>query len=307
MACIASLVEKPCRDCLSDYLNKYPVLGYIHDYFEKRGITKLPRISTIHDWFKYSWMLTTYSEPVIGWLAEAIERELDRGVKPEDIYLEAKWRFWVKVLRNGRWRTIAYRDPIVKAGLPYWNGFQQVNSSTAPWVCPGNPPGTSISTDGFCTGPCISNNMFAILFSGSAPSSFSWQAGAGYNCCYTNVGNNMSSVSTSYNNTVDSTGTKNVSTWSITGTTSTSVSGPYLVLLISENPNSNNTGPLGVYCAGACTCGTPSLSVKCGCSSNYYPNVDFVIIYENVGSLSITSNTTVTASIQLIIALSSPG
>ncbi len=307
MACTASLVEKPCRDCVSDYLDKYPILGYIHDYFERKNLVKAPTIRSINDWFKYSWMMVSYSEPVIGWLAETLEKELSRGVKPEDIYLKAKWRFWVKMLKGGRWRIIAYRDPVVKAGLPYWNGFQQVNTQTAYWVCPGNPPGTSTITDNFCTGPCLDNNNFAILFSGSAPTSFSWQAGVGNVCCYSAAGYNMSSPSASFNNTVDSTGTKNVSTWTITGTTSVSISGPYLVFLIDSYISSSGSGVLGRNCYQYCSCTFSGAAGTCGCSSGYIPNVALPLIYENLGSLSISSSTTITASVQLIIALASPG
>jgi len=213
----------------------------------------------------------------------------------------------VKVKKGSRWVRVAYRDPTITTGLPYWAGFQQVfqNSSTL-WSCPGNPP-SSWTTSSFCTTCGLDNKTFGIYFTGGGKPPSNYQAGVGNNCCYSATGYNMNSPSTTFNASVDSTGTKNVSTWVITGITTVSVSGPYLVLLIGTDCGGGGYGLFNKYCNTSCTSSCCSPNGACGCTSGYYTNTIFELIYENVGSLNIASNTTVTASIQLIITITSPG
>jgi len=280
---------------------------YVIDYLSRKGLYP-PKlfIRNVDDWFKYSWLWVANTEPVINWVGKRINELLDLGVQPDEITLTAKWIFDVRVRKGGRWVRVAYRDPVISAGLPYWVGFQQVaNTSGVVWSCPGNPP-SSWSTGGLCTTCCPSNNLLGIYFAGGGKPPSSIQAGVGTNCCYSAVGYNMGSPTSSFSNTVDSTGTKNVSTWTITGTTTVSVSGPYLILVLATNPGSNNTGVTGNSYAN-CSCVYCSPANACGVPSGYSSSVVLEVIYEDLGALNIASSTSISASIQLIIALASPG
>jgi len=280
---------------------------YIIDYLSrKRLYPPKPFINTVDDWFRYSWLLIANNEPVIDWVGKRVNELIDLGVPPDRITLRAKWVFDVKARKGSRWVTVAYRDPVVSAGLPYWVGFQQVaNTPGVVWGCPGNPP-SSWSTGGLCSNCCFDNNLLGIYFAGGGKPPSSIQAGVGVNCCYRAVGYNMNSPTASFNNTVDSTGTKNVSTWTITGTTTVSISGPYLVLAISSGGVSSGFGVTSAQCV-SCGCAYCGKSGTCGCGSAYSPNAVIEFIYENLGTLSIASSTSISASVQLIIALASPG
>jgi hypothetical protein len=281
---------------------------YVIDYLSrKRLYPPEPFMSTVDDWFRYSWLVIANTEPVIDWVGKQVNELLNLGVPPDRITLMSKWAFDVKVKKGGRWVRVAHRDPVISAGLPYWVGFYQVvSSSSVPWGCPANPP-SSWTTGGLCTTCQLNNNTFGIYFAGGGKPPSSIQAGVGVNCCYSSTGYNMSSPTASFNNTVDSTGTKNVSTWSITGTTTVSVSGPYLVLLITPACGGSGYGLTNKYCNSACSNQCCSPSGACGCASGYYTGPILELVYENLGTLSIASITSISASIQLIISLASPG
>jgi hypothetical protein len=281
---------------------------YIIDYLSrKRLYPPKPFMSTVDDWFRYSWLVIANNEPVIDWVGKRVNELLNIGVPPDRITLMSKWVFDVKAKRGNKWVSIAHKDPVVSAGMPLWVGFQQVvNSSSVPWGCPANPP-SSWTTGGLCTTCQLNDNTFGIYFAGGGKPPSSIQAGVGVNCCYSNVGYNMNSPTASFTNTVDSTGTKNVSTWTITGTTTVSVSGPYLVLLITPDCGGSAYGLTNKYCSSACFNLCCSPSGACGCGSGYYTGPILELIYENLGTLSIASSTSISASIQLIISLASPG
>jgi len=281
---------------------------YVIDYLSRKGLyPPKPFMSTADDWFKYSWLLIANTEPVINWVGKQVNELLNLGVPPDEITLTGKWVFDVKVKRGSRWVRVAYRDPVISAGLPFWVGLQQVvNTSGVVWGCPSNPP-SSWTTGGLCTTCCVNNNILGIYFAGGGKPPSSIQAGVGANCCYSAVGYNMNSPTASFNNTVDSTGTKNVSTWAITGTTTVSVSGPYLIFVIGNQTSCANYGVTIECCPYAnCYCNNCGSQYACGCSSGY-PNIDIELIYENLGTLNIASSISISASVQLIIALASPG
>jgi len=306
-SCLETTRGDPIRELQMRALGK-STYDYVIDYLSRKGLyPPKPFIRTVDDWFKYSWLVIANTEPVINWVGRRINELLDLGVPPDKITLTAKWAFDVKVKRGGRWVRIAYRDPVISAGLPYWVGFPQVlKNANSPWSCAGNPP-SSWSTGGFCCNCCIDNSQLGIYFAGSGKPPSNYQAGVGNNCCYSAVGYNMNSPTASFNVTVDSTGTKNVSTWTITGTTTVSVSGPYLVLLLGSSTGTSGYGITARLCVGGGNCGACGPSGTCGCGSGYMPTIVIEFIYENLGTLSIASNTSISASIQLIISLASPG
>jgi len=281
---------------------------YVIDYLSRKGLyPPKPFIRTVDDWFRYSWLMIANNEPVINWVGKRINELLDLGVPPDKITLTAKWVFDVKVKRGGRWVRVAYRDPVISAGLPYWVGFQQVvNTSGVVWGCPGNPP-SQWTTGGLCSGCCINNNLLGIYFADSGKPPSNIQAGVGTNCCYSAVGYNMNSPTASFNNTVDSTGTKNVSTWTITGTTTVSVFGPYLIFVLNTFGTGGGYGVTNKWCPNYCSCYSCGPAGSCGCGSANSPNPNIELIYENLGTLSIAPSTSISASVQLIIALASPG
>jgi len=281
---------------------------YVIDHLSRKGLyPPKPFMSTVDDWFKYSWLVVANSEPVINWVGKQVRELLDLGVPPDKITLTAKWVFDVKVKKGSRWVRVAHRDPIINAGLPYWVGFNQVyGNSSGVWGCPGNPP-SSWSTGGFCTTCSLDNGTFGIYFAGGGKPPSNIQAGVGNNCCSSPTGYNLNSPSMSFSVTVDNTGTENISTWSISGVTTVSVSGPYLVLLIATHFAGASYGVISHECYNACVSVQCSPSGACGCASGYYSNIVVELIYENVGSLNIAPNTSITASIELIIAVASPG
>jgi hypothetical protein len=281
---------------------------YVIDYLiRKRLYPPKPFMNTVDDWFRYSWLVIANSEPVVYWVGKRINELLDLGVPPDEITLTAKWAFDVKAKRGSKWVTIAHRDPIITAGLPYWVGFNQVyGNSNAVWGCPGNPP-HSWATGGFCTTCGLDSGTFGIYFAGGGKPPSSIQAGVGTDCCTSPTGYNLNSPSMSFSVTVDNTGTKNISTWSISGVTTVSVSGPYIVLLIATHFPGESFGVISQDCFDACVYEQCSPSGGCGCASGYYSNIVAELIYENLGTLSIASNTSISASIQLIIAVASPG
>jgi hypothetical protein len=307
---VASCLETTHSDSIRELQMR--VLGkstydYVIDYLSKKRLyPPMPFVRNADDWFRYSWLFIANTEPVINWVGKQIRELIDLGVPPDEITLTGKWVFDVKARKGSRWVRVAYKDPVVSAGLPYWVGFQQItNTSGVVWGCPANPP-KSWTTGGLCTTCCVSNNLLGIYFAGGGKPPSSIQAGVGTNCCYTAVGYNMNSPTSSFNNTVDSTGTKNISTWAITGTTTVSISGPYLILIISNQTNCSSYGITIQCCPYAnCYCGNCGSQNACGCSG--YPNVVFEVIYENLGTLSIASSTSISASAQLIITLASPG
>jgi hypothetical protein len=281
---------------------------YVIDHLSRKGLYP-PKafINSVDDWFKYSWLMIANTEPVINWVGKRVRELLGLGVPPDEITLMGKWVFDVKVKKGGGWVTVAHKDPVITAGLPYWAGFQQVYKySSILWSCPGNPP-SSWTTGTLCTSCGPDNNAFGIYFTGGNKPPSNYQAGVGANCCYSAAGYNINSPGLSFGSTVDSSGTKNISTWTISGVTTVSISGPYLVLLIGTTCGGSGYGLLNKSCNNTCYGACCSPAGACGCASNTYTNVAFELIYENLGSLSIASNTTVTASIQLIITISSPG
>jgi hypothetical protein len=279
---------------------------YVIDYLSRKGLyPPKPFINTADDWFKYSWLMIANNEPVINWVGKRVNELLGLGIPPDKITLTAKWVFDVKVKRGSRWVGVAHRDPVISAGLPYWVGFQQVaNTSGVVWSCPGNPP-SSWTTGGLGQTCCPDNKQLGIYFAGGGKPPSNIQAGVGNNCCYSTVGYNMNTPTASFNNTVDSTGTKNVSTWTITGTTTVSISGPYLIFVMSGSPNVG-AGITSEICT-SCSCGDCTKSGACGCASDYCTSPVLELIYENIGTLSIAPSTSISASVQLIIALASPG
>jgi len=282
---------------------------YIIDYLSRKRLYP-PKafINTVDDWFRYSWLVIASTKPVVDWVGRRVRELIDLGVPPDEITLTGKWVFDVKVKKGGRWIGVAHRDPVISAGLPYWVGFQQVpQKANVPWGCPGNPP-SSWSTGGFCATCVPDNNQLGIYFAGGGKPPSNIQAGVGVNCCYTPVGYNMNSPTASFNNTVDSTGTKNVSTWSITGTTTVSISGPYIFLVLNtNNAKFSNCGVTQCFCSSGCGSALCSPGGACGCGSGNYTAVDIEVIYEDLGTLSIAPSTSISASIQLIISLASPG
>jgi len=307
-SCSEAVVVDRYRELQAKALGK-STYDYVIDYLSKKRLyPPKPFINTVDDWFRYSWLVIANNEPIVYWVGKRVNELLDLGVPPDKITLSGKWSFDVKVKKGGRWVMVAYKDPVISAGLPYWVGFQQIkNTSGVVWGCPGNPP-SSWTTGGLCTTCVPVNNLLGIYFAGGGKPPSSIQAGVGTNCCYTPVGYNMNSPTSSFNNTVDSTGTKNVSTWSITGTTTVSISGPYIFLALNTNNASySNCGVTQCSCVSGCNSGTCSSNGACGCSSGNYTTVDIELVYENLGTLSIASSTSISASIQLIISLASPG
>jgi hypothetical protein len=281
---------------------------YVIEYLSRKGLYP-PKlfIRSVDDWFRYSWLVIANTEPVVYWVGKRVNELLNLGVPPDKITLTAKWVFDVKVKKGSRWVGVAYKDPVISAGLPYWVGFQQVpKSANSPWSCPGNPP-SQWTIGGLGQTCCIDSNLLGIYFAGGGKPPSNIQAGVGNNCCYSAVGYNMNSPTASFNNTVDSTGTKNVSTWTITGTTTVSISGPYLVLLLGSSTGTSGYGITARLCIGGVDCGHCGPSGTCGCGSSYMPTIVIEFIYEDLGTLSIASNTSISASIQLIISLASPG
>ncbi|MFP3214666.1 MAG: hypothetical protein RXR18_05635 [Nitrososphaeria archaeon] len=306
-SCLETIREDPIRELQIKALGR-DTYDYIISYLSRKGLyPPKPFIRSVDDWFRYSWLWLANIEPMVHWVGKRVNELVSLGVPPDKITLAGKWVFDVKVKKGSRWVTVAHRDPTITTGLPYWIGFNQVyGGSTTLWGCPGNPP-KSWTTSGLCTTCTLNNNVFGIYFAGGGKPPSNIQAGVGVNCCYGTTGYNMNSPSTTFNVSVDSTGTKNVSTWTITGITTVSVSGPYLVLLMSNNGGGSGYGLITGFCNGACTGLCCSTAGACGCASTYYVNPVFEFIYENLGTLNIASNTTITASIQLIIAISSPG
>jgi len=310
-SCIGDVAVGRYRELQTRALGK-STYDYIIDYLSKKRLYPPGAfINTVDDWFRYSWLLIANNEPVVYWVGKRVRELIDLGVPPDEITLRAKWVFDVKARKGSRWVGVAHKDPVVSAGLPYWVGFQQVsNKSGVVWGCPANPPGPW-STGGLCSYVCVDDNMFGIYFAGGGKPPSDLQAGVGANCCYSPVGYNMNNPGISFGNTVDTTGTKNVTTWTITGQVTVDVSGPYMVLILGTNVGSGY-GTTKNYCYNQCRCSNPGPSAGCGCpttSSSYfpYPQVDVEVIYENVGSLNLASGTSVTASVQLIISLASPG
>jgi len=279
---------------------------YVIDYLSRKGLYP-PKafINTVDDWFRYSWLVIANTEPVINWVGKRINELIGIGVPPDEITLTAKWVFDVKAKKGSRWITVAHKDPVISAGLPYWVGFQQVaNTSGVVWSCPGNPP-SSWTTGGLGQTCCPNNNLLGIYFAGGGKPPSGIQAGVGNNCCYSATGYNMNTVTASFNTTVDSTGTKNVSTWTITGTSTVSISGPYIFLVLNGTTN-GGAGVTSQVCS-SCGCNNCTKADACGCASGYCASPDLEVIYENLGTINIASNTSISASIQLIIALASPG
>jgi len=281
---------------------------YVIDYLSGKGLyPPKPFIRNLGDWFRYSWLWVANSEPVINWVGKRINELLDLGVPPDEITLMSKWVFDVKVKKGGRWVRVAHRDPVISAGLPYWTGFYQVYAENpVPYCCPANPP-SSCTTGVPCNNNVLDNNDFGIYFTGSGVPPGNYQSGVGRMCCYSSTGYNMNQPGSSFGYGVDSTGTKNVSTWEIIGQTTVSVSGPFIVLFLTSSQGSQG-GITGTYCEnGCCTAGACGQPGTCGCSSGYYPLWDYELIYENLGSLNISANTVINATIQLIIAITSTG
>lgn len=311
MSCLETTRGDPIRELQVKALGK-STYDYVIDYLSRKGLyPPKPFIRSVDDWFRYSWLMIANTEPVIDWVGKQINELLGLGIPPDEIALTAKWVFDVKAKRGGRWVSVAHKDPVLTAGLPYWVGFQQVSkTSGVVWGCPANPP-SSWSTGGLCSYVCVDDNMFGIYFAGGAKPPSNIQAGVGANCCYSPTGYNINSPGISFGNTVDTTGTKNVTTWTITGQIIVNVSGPYMILILGTNVGSA-FGVTSNYCYNLCRCSNPGPSAGCGCptsSSSYfpYPQVDVEVIYENVGSLNLVSGTSVTASVQLIISIASPG
>jgi hypothetical protein len=296
------------RELLMGVLGK-STYEYVIDYLSRKGLyPPKPFVRNADDWFRYSWLFIANNEPVVHWVGKRVRELIDLGVPPDKITLAGKWVFDVKVKKGSRWVTVAYKDPVLTGGLPYWVGFQQVtNTSGVVWGCPANPPG-SWSTGNLCTVCCINNNVFGIYFTGGGKPPSGYQAGVGVNCCFSAVGYNMSSPGFSFNNAVDTTGTKNVSTWTISGASTVNVTGPYLVLIISNQGTGCNIYGITAQCCpdNVCYCYDCGPLGACGCDG-YYANVVFEVIYENLGSLNISSGTSISASIQLIITIASPG
>jgi hypothetical protein len=282
---------------------------YIVDYLSrKRLYPPKPFVRTVDDWFRYSWLFIANNEPVINWVGKRVNELLDLGVMPDEITLMGKWVFDVKVKRGSRWVTVAHKDPVISAGLPYWVGFQQVsNTSGVVWGCSGNPPGPW-GTGNLCTTCCVSDDVFGIYFASGGKPPSGYQTGVGIDCCFSATGYNMNSPGYSFNNGVDTTGTKNVTTWTISGTPTVNVAGPYLVLIISNQALGCNVWGVTTQCCyfNTCYCNNCGPEYACGCNG-IYPSVLFEVIYENLGSLNISSGSSITASIQLVITLASPG
>ena len=308
VSCLETTRGDPIRELQIKALGK-STYDYIIDYLSRKGLyPPKPLIHNLDDWFRYSWLWLANTEPVINWVGKRINELLNLGVPPDEITLMGKWVFDVKVKKGSRWVRVAHKDPVISAGLPYWDGFQLLtNNVSVPYCCPANPPGPC-STGGPCNTYGLDSANFGIYFAGSSKPPGSLQAGYGRYCCYGGYGYNLNQPGSSYGYAVDSSGTKNVSTWTIVGQTTVNITGPYIVLLVS-----NSTGITGGVTYNQCQplcCqnGACGASNACGCGgSNPYPFLGYEVIYENLGSLSISSGTSISASIQLIIALASPG
>jgi len=272
---------------------------YIIEYLSRKGLYPPgPFIRNLDDWFRYSWLLIANTEPVVYWVGKRVRELLGLGVPPDEIVLTAKWVFDVKAKKGDKWVTIAYKDPIITAGLPYWVGFYRVsNSPGVVWGCPANPPGPWY-TGNLCSYCSVFSDLFGIYFAGGGKPPSGIQAGVGVNCCYRYVGYNMNQPAASLNYTTDSTGVKNITTWAITGVTTVSVSGPYMFLTLATYSSGGYGVTYGSSQAGGCNNNFCGPSGACGLSSGSYPSVDIELIYENLGSLSIAPSTTISASIQ---------
>jgi len=306
-SCLETTRGDPTRELQVRVLGK-STYDYVIDYLSGKGLypTK-PLIRNLGDWFRYSWLWVANSEPVINWVGKRINELLDLGVPPDEITLTSKWVFDVKVKKGSRWVRVAHKDPVVSAGLPYWIGFYQVYAKNpVPYCCPANPP-SSCTTGVPCGNNTLDNADFGIYFTGAINPPGNYQAGDGRMCCYSDHGYNLNQPGSSFGYGVDTSGTKNITTWEIVGQATVNISGPYIVLFLTSSQGTSG-GIVGTYCeSSCCSTGTCGAVATCGCPSGAYPLWDYELIYENLGSLNITANTVINATIQLIIALASPG